>query len=245
MKPDREQGLQPYVPKDLVADQQRLRDRGIFVGDTVDQDSQLAVSAYKQLRTHVLAELDSLGARTLMVTGPTAGVGKTTVSLNLAINASRLPNMKVVLIDFDLRGSSMLEILGSTQSYGTERIADRDFSIVRARVSLGGGGPLILPCAERTIDSSERLMSPAANALVARLQRLPKGFLVIYDTPPVLGCDDVAALLPNMDAAVMVVEEGRTSRRELNEAIERIDAIPVISTVLNKSRDRNIRKYYY
>ena len=228
-----------------VIDPRRLRERGVFVGGSDDRDSRLAIGAYKQLRTQVLGELESLGARSVLVTGPTAGVGKTTVSLNLAINVSKLPGMKVVLIDLDLRGSSMQAILGTTTDYGTERIADEDFSIARAALSLGGDGLLVLPCAERTPDSSERLLAPAALALFERLRRLPGGFLVVYDTPPVLGCDDVTAMLPSMEAAIMVVEEGRTSRRELEETRARLGSLPTVSTVLNKSRDDDIRKYYY
>lgn len=228
-----------------VIDPRRLRRRGVFVDGVDDRHSRLAIGAYKQLRTRVLAELDSLGARSVLVTGPTAGVGKTTVSLNLAINISKLSGMKVVLIDLDLRGSSMQDILGTETDYGTERIADEDFSIARAALSLGYDGLLVLPCAKRTADSSERLLAPVALDFFRRMQRLPAGFLVIYDTPPVLGCDDVAAILPSMEAAIMVIEEGRTSRRELADATSRLGSLPVVTTVLNKSRDGDIRKYYY
>lgn len=236
--------IRPYGATDVV-DPQYLRKRGIFVGASHDRDAQLTVSAYKQLRTHVLTELDVLSARSLLVTGPTAGVGKTTVSLNLAINIANLPDRKVILVDLDLRASSMQTVLGITKDYGTERIADTDFSIHRAASSVGIHGLIILTCAARTQDSSELLLSPVTRSFLERLRNLPKEYLVIYDSPPILGCDDVSAILPSMEAALMVVEQGATSKRELSEAMSRIESLPVVSTVLNKSRDSDIRKYYY
>jgi len=211
----------------------------------VDRDAQLSINAYKQLRTHVLSTLNSMSARTLLVTGPTAGVGKTTVSLNLALAMSKLPGKKVVLIDLDLRGSSMQTALGIKKEYGTERLAEANFSFEHAALSYKKDSLTILTCAERTRNSSELLLSPEATAWFKHLRNLSEEYLVIFDSPPVLGCDDVSAILPNMEAAIMVVEEGSTSRRELGEAMSLIHPLPVISTVLNKSRDSDIRKYYY
>ena len=177
------------------------------------------------------------GSTSLLVTGPTTGVGKTTVALNLAIAISKLSTINVLLVDLDLRASSMQRMLGTETGYGTERLADKDFSLPRAAVSLGIPSLHALPCAERLADSSERLMSPPASAFFELLRNRPSGQVVIYDTPPVLGCDDVPAVLPSMEAALMVVEEGRTSRAELHGALRRIASIPVVATVFNKSRE--------
>jgi len=139
----------------------------------------------------------------------------------------------------------MQEALGIKKAYGTERLAEANFSFEHAALSYRQDSLTILTCAERTLDSSELLLSPIAISWFNRLRSLSAEHLVIFDSPPILGCDDVSAILPNMEAAIMVVEEGGTSRRELSEALNRIRPLPVISTVLNKSRDSDIRKYYY
>lgn len=139
----------------------------------------------------------------------------------------------------------MQKILGVNHSYGTEKIAETEFSMSRAAVSIGCPRLMVLTCAKRTTDSSEVLHSSVAKSLFKRLRNLPNGYITIYDSPPVLGCDDVSTLLPSMEAALMVVEEGDTSKGELKDAMSLMSSIPVIGTVLNKSRDHNFSKYYY
>lgn len=227
----------------IEVDHRRLRRHGVFF-EAQDQPSKLAIGAYKQLRTQVLAQLRELGARSLMVTGPTAGVGKTTVALNLALNIARLEYKHVLVVDLDLRASSMLDVLGLKRKHGSERLAEPDFSLAQASVPLGPR-LRVLPCADRREDSSECLVSKSALSFFDTMSRLPEDFVVIYDTAPVLGCDDVPAVLPVMEAAILVVEEGRTGRAELREAQRRLGSVPLVATVLNKSRDRDIRRHYY
>lgn len=88
-------------------------------------------------------------------------------------------------------------------------------------------------------------MSDIARENLELLGKTQDSCYVIYDAPPTLGCDDVAALIPYMDAAILVVEEGVTSRSEIRESMKVLDKLPVIATVLNKSHDKKIQQYYY
>ena len=231
---------------DIVASGNKvLRKNGVFIGAPATDTDKVAVAAFKQLRTLVLNELHALGVHTVLVTGPTQGVGKTSMSINLAYSISRLPNQKVVLIDLDLRGSAMQSKLGIKSSYGSERIGDNDFSFIRASHYLGNDRLLVLPASYRVSDSSEILMSEITQKNLDLMSKFQDSCYVIYDAPPLLGCDDVAALIPSMDAAIMVVEEGVTSRSEIAESMRILDGLPVIATVLNKSNDKKIRRYYY
>ena len=222
-----------------------LRKNGVFIGAPANHEDTVAIAAFKQLRTLVLNELQALGVHTVLVTGPTQGVGKTSMSINLAYSIAKLPNQKVILIDLDLRGSSMQSKLGIGSSYGSERIGDDDFSFVRASHYLGNDRLLVLPASHRLNDSSEILMSDITRKNLELMSKAQDSCYVIYDAPPLLGCDDVAALIPSMDAAIMVVEEGITSRSELAESMRVLNGLPVIATVLNKSNDKKIQQYYY
>ena len=222
-----------------------LRKNGVFIGEPANHEDTVAVAAFKQMRTLVLNELKALDVHTVLVTGPTQGVGKTAMSINLAYSISKLQNCKAVLIDLDLRGSSMQSKLGINSEYGSERIGDHDFSFVRASYYLGNDNLLVLPASHRLSDSSEILMSDITKKNLDLMSKTQDSCYVIYDAPPVLGCDDVAALIPSMDAAIMVVEEGVTSRSELSESMRILDELPVIATILNKSNDKKIQQYYY
>jgi Mrp family chromosome partitioning ATPase len=65
--------------------------------------------------------------------------------------------------------------------------------------------------------------------------------VVVFDMPPVLTTDDVLAFSPYIDAALLVVEDGKTRRDELARAAELLKAANqnLIGTVLNKSDEKN------
>ena len=242
-----EQGIatNANLPDRVALSEKALRKNGIFVGDANNPNDKTAIAAFKQLRTQVLAEMDALDVRTVLVTGPTQGLGKSTISLNLAYSIARMSDQKAVVIDLDLRGSCMQATLGTTLEYGSDRIGDDDFSLVRASYYLGNERLLVLPAARRLDNSSEVLMSDIARKNLGLLRKFQNSCYVIYDAPPVLGCDDVAALAPHMDCAILVVEEGKTSRSDIVESMKILGELPVIATVLNKSNDKKIQQYYY
>ena len=67
--------------------------------------------AFAALRSAVVLNQDSSKVRSLLITSPGVGDGKTTVSVNLALSLARLGN-RVLLVDADLRHPSVHEALG-------------------------------------------------------------------------------------------------------------------------------------
>jgi Mrp family chromosome partitioning ATPase len=59
--------------------------------------------------------------------------------------------------------------------------------------------------------------------------------IVIFDLPPVLGQADALAFTPQLDALLLVVEEGKTTEPELQQAMQILKgSVPILGTVLNK-----------
>jgi protein-tyrosine kinase len=69
--------------------------------------------------------------------------------------------------------------------------------------------------------------------------------IVIYDLPPVLATDDALSFLPQVDAALMVIGEGRTRREDLLRCLELLRDTPILGTVLNGSRRERSAEYAY
>jgi protein-tyrosine kinase len=65
--------------------------------------SDLVGEPYKILRTKVLQRMRANNWRTLAVTSPTEGCGKTLTAINLAISIAREANQTVLLVDLDLK----------------------------------------------------------------------------------------------------------------------------------------------
>ncbi len=230
--------------KTLSLNRVALRNRRIFL-ESKDTESTIAISAYKSLRTNVLKELHNLNASSFMVTGPVKGVGKTSTSINLAINIARMRNKKVLLIDLDLRHPSIHKSLGIKSKFGIGDVLEGGVALNNAILDAGVAGLYVLPGRISYLNSSELLTSDAMRVLLKQVRNIDKDTVVVFDMPPVLGCDDVSAISPQMEACLMVVEESNTKRVELEESVKKIEDVAIIGYVLNKSSDCSAAKYYY
>jgi Mrp family chromosome partitioning ATPase len=63
--------------------------------------------------------------------------------------------------------------------------------------------------------------------------------------PPVLARDDVIAFSPYLDAMILVVEEGKTTKDELSQAYESLDEAKILAAVLNKAEQVSAGVGYY
>jgi Mrp family chromosome partitioning ATPase len=58
---------------------------------------------------------------------------------------------------------------------------------------------------------------------------------VLFDLPPLLATSDAIAFTPYVDAALLVLEEGKTSTQDAQHAAELLKDTHLIGAVLNKS----------
>lgn len=68
--------------------------------------------------------------------------------------------------------------------------------------------------------------------------------IVVVDLPPVLAADDVLAILPRIDCVLMVVGNGNSTRKEIDESMSRLSKFNVLGVVLNKD-DVSVGNAYY
>lgn len=230
--------------KNIPVDKSKLKKRRIYI-EADDRQSAVAISAYKYLRTSILKKLGKLNVRSLMVTSPTSGVGKTTTAINLAVNIARHGSKTALLVDLDLRAPSVHQYFDYNPSYGIVDVVQGKATLESALVRPGIDRFSILMGKERYEDSSELLTSNAMRMLIDEVRNRYDERIVIFDTPPMLGCDDVAAMAPMMDACLVVIEEEKSQYSELQEALDRIEDVAIIGYVLNKSKEVKIHRYYY
>ena len=90
---------------------------------------------------------------------------------------------------------------------------------------------MLLPAGRPVHNSAELLNSPKMVQLVNELKHRYPERIVIFDLPPVLSAADALAFAPYVDAALLVVEEGRTQAEAAQRAVELLEC----TTVLNKA----------
>ncbi len=71
-----------------------------------------AEESYRALRTRLLRARSAQGLRSVVVTSATPGEGKTLTSLNLSLCCAQLHDLRVLLIDADIRTSGLSRTLG-------------------------------------------------------------------------------------------------------------------------------------
>ena len=79
--------------------------------------------------------------------------------------------------------------------------------------------------------------------LVKELKSKYESRIIIFDMPPLLDLDDAMVFLPNVDATLLVVENGKNTQSEVEKSMRLLGATNLIGTVLNKA-DEEIRDYY-
>ena len=93
----------------------------------------------------------------------------------------------------------------------------------------------ILPGGQAMLNSAEMLNSPKMSRLVEELKTRYSSRIVVFDLPPVLSAADAMAFTPYVDATLLVIEEGKTKRKEVENALGLLSGTNVLGTVLNKA----------
>lgn len=208
---------------------------------------QVALRAYKILRTRVLRRLEANQWRSIAISGVTAGEGKTLTALNLAIALSQDVNTWVFLVDLDLQRSRIATYLGLSGLNGEKGLSD--YLLGEATMDQIMYSPnierfTVVPNFQPIAQSSELLSSPRMLDFMQMLENEAPRRVIVLDMPPVLASDDVLAFAPQIDALLLVVGEGATSRDSLQSAKEVLAEMNLLGVVLNRSAERDDNAYY-
>ena len=210
---------------------ERLRAERIIAGS----GRGAVADAYKVLRTQVLQRMRANQWNTLVITSPTEGNGKTLTAINLAISLARNVDNTVLLVDLDLLQPGLYRYLAGAPVPGLSDYLMGRNGLSDVLIHPGIERLVILPGNEPFAHSSEILSSPAFVQLVEELKTRYPDRLVLFDMPPMLACDDVLAFSPYVDAVMLVVEEGKTTKDELRRCYELLEHTNILGTVLNKA----------
>jgi capsular exopolysaccharide synthesis family protein len=187
--------------------------------------------SFHLLRTRLSRLQAKQGLRSVVVTSSTKGEGKSTVALNLAFTCAQLPEMNVLLIDADIRGCGLSQILdvpkGPTLPEVLLQKAEPDEVILATDVP----NLYLLPCALTPIPAAELLASRRWSELIASCKRTFS--LVIVDAPPILNLTDVDLISGPCDGVILVARSQETRTDFIQKASRQIDLKKLVGVVLN------------
>jgi len=225
-------GPKPLNAEPLSVEEAQLEQRRILAHRTRSAEADV----FRILRTQVLQIMNKSGFRTLAITSPNYGDGKTTIALNLAMSIALDLKQTVLLVDLDLRKPNLHEFLGLTPTAGLSDFLLHNTPIPDCLTRLSFDRISVLPAGKPMDNSSELLGSPKMAALARELKTRYPDRLVIYDMPPALSQDDSIAFMPHVDAVLMVVRDGVTRTDEIKSTLNRLSNANIIGTVLNNAK---------
>lgn len=225
------------LPADNVGEAFELRDaarRGVFGFDSRDRRSR----PFNLLRSQVLKIAKARGWKVIGVTSATPGVGKTFVCTNLAAALSRIPRQRTLLFDLDLRRGSVAQRFGLPEGPSIDAyLAGQISSLDATAQNMEDSGLTIFPSYPTNHSSAELLAGSRMKMLVQAMRSLDEHYICLCDLPPAFANDDASIVLQEIDAYLLVVEEGKTTARQIRDTVEALRPAPCMGTVLNRYRN--------
>jgi capsular exopolysaccharide synthesis family protein len=192
-----------------------------------------AAEQYRALRTR-LAHAEGAGAlRTVLITSPQKGEGKSVTSANLALTMAQELQRRVVIVEADLRKPSLQHLFGLPSGAGLSEYLSGAADLKEVMKFLPAYNLTVIPAGSTPTNPAELLGSTAMRRMLDHLRtRFDR---VILDTPPVLPLADVAILAPLVDGALLVVRAGYTPKPAIENALRSFDSSRLLGVVLNES----------
>ncbi|HUQ68414.1 MAG TPA: CpsD/CapB family tyrosine-protein kinase, partial [Planctomycetaceae bacterium] len=208
----------------------------------IDPASEVSES-YRSLRTAVYFGGSNGRARTILVTSPERGDGKTTVTSNLAISMAQAGE-RVLLIDADLLAPMQDMIFQINGRTGLANVLNGKESLESAVRRTGVEGLELLPAGVAARNPSEVLNSQAFIDLLEELAE--KYDRVIIDSPPLLAVTDARIIAASSDATVLVLRAGKSNRKLSEVSLDGLGSVgaKVLGVVVNDVRRRGGYQQY-
>ncbi len=190
---------------------------------------------FNLLRTQLAKLMAGRNIRMIGVTSATPAAGKTFTSVNLAAALSKMENRQVILVDLDLRRGSVLKMLGVGAEMGVgSYLAGELDNAARLACRINNNQLAIIPTLASSDGSSELLSSPRFRTMMNALRNQGENSIIVCDLPPVFANDDAMLCMQHLDGYLMVVDYGRTTRKQIEETMTLLSPSVCIGTILNR-----------
>ena len=211
---------------------------------TRSQPRSSASEAYRSLRTNLQFLMTQQSVRSVLVTSPSAGEGKTMTCGNLATVLTQA-GQRVILVSCDLRRPTLERYFNvETQPGLSNWLAEGDDEIWEFVKDPGIANLRIIPSGPIPGNPAELLTSRRLRTLVDTLES--NCDLVLIDSPPSLAVADASILASHVDGVLLVLNATTTHRSaaaRAKEELERVGA-SLLGCVYN-AHDASSSPYYY
>ncbi len=229
------------IPEDLDPALLAVTDKGAFVAEQ-----------YRSIRTWLHSQNLALDHWTIAITSSLPREGKSVTTLNLGFILAEMSNLKICVVDADLRRGRLADMLSVSESPGLGDVIRGDVEVNEAIQSTFVPNLDFLPAGSVGSFNPAELLSSGRPAKVLR-QIQSRYHYTIIDTPPTSSVSDAFVLGQLCTGALMVIRMNRTTEPDAQRAVQLLQSnnINVMGCVLAANTERDdLRKrrygdYYY
>ena len=200
---------------------------------------------YRTIRTNIQFSAVDQDIRSIVVTSPGPGEGKSTTAGNLAVVYAQ-QGKNVLLIDSDLRKPTVHYTFNLLNNSGLTTVLTKRMELMEAVIETDEQHLFVLPSGPIPPNPAELLASKSMDELVN--QCLEQFDIIIMDTPPIVAVADAQILANKCDGTILVVSSGKTETDKAIKAKELLHSVKanILGVVLNnKKTEKNDQYYYY
>jgi succinoglycan biosynthesis transport protein ExoP len=206
-----------------------------------------SAEAYRGLRTNLVSTGLGESLKTIMITstGPREGKSLTITNLGVTLASAEL---KVLLIDADLRRPKLHRVFGIDRSKGLSMVLSGNLNVDEAIKKTSFDNLSLMPSGPVPSNPSELLGSAAMKELIRYARE--QFDVVMLDSAPILGMTDAVVLATEVDGTLIVIKTDEATRKATQVATSQLKQVSakicgVILNNVNVKRDRYYHYYYY
>ncbi|SHF48144.1 tyrosine-protein kinase Etk/Wzc [Modicisalibacter ilicicola DSM 19980] len=250
-----ELGLPVYATVPLSEDQEKLIKRVKHRSDQASKQviggmlakvnpTDTAIEALRGLRTSLHFAMLDAHNNCIMVTGPSPGIGKSFVSINLAAVCAQA-GQKVLVIDADMRKGNIHMAFNDRSEAGLSEVLSGKLDLQHAVRNAGLPGLYYMSRGIAPPNPSELLMQRSFTQLIEQVGA--EYDLVIIDTPPILAVTDAAVIGKLVGTSLMMARFELNPPREVKVALRRLETagVRVKGCILNAMERKAATSYGY
>lgn len=209
---------------------------------TASNPDSILAENIRLLRSNIEFFQISKPIKTILLTSPTQGNGKTTIASNLAISISQ-GEQDVILVDADLRRPAVHRALDIPRNPGLSDLIRNKAGIDDVVRDWNDDGLKVITAGDIPPNITEVVGSKRIASILGEIRE--KHELIIIDAPPLIIADSYN-LASRVDGVILVMVPGETSEEQAKTIKEQLDRSKahLLGIVFNKISEQNAHSYY-
>src|SRR5690625_1104357 len=200
---------------------------------TYSNSDSIISDQFRTIRTNIKFLPGKKKERSILITSPGKGEGKSTTSANLAVSMTR-QGEKVLLIDANLRDPTIHNTFKISNQVGLTDLLTAKARFSEVIYQTGIGRLDVLTSGSTFLNPAELLESDGMTSLLSTVTNSYS--MVIIDSPAVLKSTETRVLANQCDGVILVVNRRKTKLGKLAESRKLLDLVDakLVGAIINK-----------